>query len=89
VPLTQLDASWWRKQVALVAQEPVLFACSVADNIRYGSTTTGHDAVVAAARTANAHTFVNEVRPQTERATVGQPPLSPLSEALHAPSRGG
>jgi ATP-binding cassette subfamily B protein len=29
VPLSLLDGSWWRTQVALVAQEPVLFACSI------------------------------------------------------------
>jgi len=59
MPLTQLDVSWWRKQAALVAQEPVLFACSISDNILYGSSVTDHSAVVSAALTANAHTFVS------------------------------
>ena len=58
-PLAQLDASWWRKQAALVAQEPVLFGCSVEENITYGSAAVTHDAVVKAARTANAHGFVS------------------------------
>ena len=39
MPLTQIDPAWWRRSVALVAQEPVLFACSVRDNIGYGATT--------------------------------------------------
>jgi len=67
VPLAQLDASWWRRQAALVAQEPVLFGCSVHDNIVYGakdakdhSTTTATDAVTRAARTANAHSFISQ-----------------------------
>ena len=34
--LHTLNASWWRKQLALVAQEPTLFGCSISDNITYG-----------------------------------------------------
>ena len=34
--LNTLDASWWRKQLALVAQEPTLFGCSIRENILYG-----------------------------------------------------
>ncbi len=59
VPLTSLDASWWRRQVALVAQEPVLFGMSIRDNITYGCAAATADAVTAAARTANAHEFVS------------------------------
>ena len=57
-PLKELDASWWRKQAALVAQEPVLFATTVAENITYGVPAVTTDAVVRAAKTANAHSFV-------------------------------
>src|SRR5690606_28351147 len=35
-PLTRLDPAWLRRQVGSVAQEPLLFSASVADNIRYG-----------------------------------------------------
>eukprot|EP00908_Phaeocystis_cordata_P014119 Transcript_25220.p1 GENE.Transcript_25220~~Transcript_25220.p1 ORF type:complete len:481 (+),score=210.40 Transcript_25220:992-2434(+) len=60
VPLTQIDPAWWRRSVALVAQEPVLFACSVRDNIGYGATTApSFDEVQRAAATANAHDFVS------------------------------
>ena len=63
-PLSQLDPSWWRRQMALVAQEPVLFACSILDNVAYG--VAGADAADAATRaaveqacaTANAIDFV-------------------------------
>jgi len=60
VPLTQVDPAWWRRSVALVAQEPVLFACSVRDNIGYGlwPEAATREAVEQAARTANAHDFV-------------------------------
>ena len=54
VPLASIDGSWWRKQVALVAQEPVLFACSIRDNIAYGKPAAADDEVRAAASTASA-----------------------------------
>ena len=31
-----LDPSWFRRHIGLVSQEPVLFACSIRDNIGYG-----------------------------------------------------
>ena len=34
--MKDLDPTWYRKHIGLVSQEPVLFACSIADNIRYG-----------------------------------------------------
>merc|ERR1719330_2087120 len=34
--LTELDPSWVRHQFAFVQQEPVLFAASIEENIRYG-----------------------------------------------------
>ena len=36
VPLADLDPSWWRRQLALVAQEPVLFNGSIIENLCYG-----------------------------------------------------
>lgn len=34
--LRSLDPSWFRRHIGLVSQEPVLFACSIRDNIAYG-----------------------------------------------------
>ncbi|XP_029534366.1 ABC-type oligopeptide transporter ABCB9-like [Oncorhynchus nerka] len=45
-------------QVALVGQEPVLFARSVEQNITYGLTDIPMEAVVQAATKANAHDFI-------------------------------
>ncbi|KAK9455642.1 P-loop containing nucleoside triphosphate hydrolase protein [Dipodascopsis uninucleata] len=36
VPIESLNVRWLRQQVALVSQEPSLFACSIYDNIAYG-----------------------------------------------------
>ena len=37
----------WRRQVSLVAQEPVLFGCSIRDNIAYGVDGATDDEVTA------------------------------------------
>ncbi len=48
----------WRRQVAVVLQEPFLFSISVEDNIRVGRPSASREEVVAAARAAGAHEFV-------------------------------
>ncbi|MBX2800602.1 MAG: ATP-binding cassette domain-containing protein [Myxococcales bacterium] len=58
-PLTQLDPRWLRTQIGAVSQEPVLFATTIADNIRYGRPEATDEEVRAAARAANAEGFVD------------------------------
>jgi ABC-type multidrug transport system fused ATPase/permease subunit len=41
-----------------IGQEPVLFACSIRDNIKYGNPCATMDQVEAAAKLANAHDFI-------------------------------
>lgn len=48
-------------QVALVGQEPVLFARTVEENIRYGLSHAPLAAVKEAAVKANAHEFISEL----------------------------
>lgn len=50
LPLERLDPTWVKQHVALVSQEPVLFAVSIADNIRYGRATATAEEVMAAAK---------------------------------------
>ncbi|MFE2532169.1 ATP-binding cassette domain-containing protein [Streptomyces sp. NPDC059371] len=47
-----------RHAIGFVAQDPFLFDGTIADNIRYGSFGASDEAVVEAARMAEAHTFV-------------------------------
>jgi ATP-binding cassette subfamily B protein len=47
-----------RNQFAIVLQEPVLFSTSIAENIAYGRPRANPDAIVEAARAANAHDFI-------------------------------
>ncbi|XP_035291591.1 ATP-binding cassette sub-family B member 9 [Anguilla anguilla] len=57
-PVHTYQHSYLHSQVALVGQEPVLFARSILKNISYGLTDTPMDAVVQAATKANAHDFI-------------------------------
>ncbi|PTL76486.1 ABC transporter ATP-binding protein [Vitiosangium sp. GDMCC 1.1324] len=69
--LRSLDPEWLRQQVGTVAQEPMLFASSIADNIRYGRTDASDAEVEAAARAANAHEFISRF-PEGYRTLVGE-----------------
>ncbi|XP_053743936.1 ATP-binding cassette, sub-family B (MDR/TAP), member 4 [Synchiropus splendidus] len=55
-----LNIQWLRAQIGIVSQEPILFDCSLADNIAYGDNTreVRMDEIVAAAKAANIHGFI-------------------------------
>ncbi len=57
--LRQLDPSALREQIALVPQNPVLFGDSARENIRYGRLDADDSDIVAAARTAEADSFLS------------------------------
>ena len=63
IDLRQLDLQELRSALGLVAQEPVLFSGTVADNLRYGRPNAGLEILRNAARDANALTFI-EALPQ-------------------------
>jgi ABC-type multidrug transport system fused ATPase/permease subunit len=45
--------------MSLVSQEPILFDCSIWDNVAYGlEGKVTHDQIVAAAKLANIHDFI-------------------------------
>src|SRR5437016_9107929 len=60
-----------RRQFAVVLQESVLFSLSIADNIAYAAPGASRDQVVAAARAANAHEFIERL-PQGYETEVGE-----------------
>jgi ATP-binding cassette subfamily B protein len=61
VDVREYDLRSLRERIALVPQEPVLFAGSIADNIRYGRLGASQAEVEAAARAAHVHTFVERL----------------------------
>ncbi len=58
VDVRELNTAWLRQQIGIVSQEPVLFATTIEENIRYGRPDATRAEVEAAATAANAHTFV-------------------------------
>jgi len=58
VDLRAADPTALREQVALVPQQPALFASSAADNIRYGRLEASDEQLHAAARAAEADEFI-------------------------------
>ncbi|WP_225413350.1 ABC transporter ATP-binding protein [Stigmatella hybrida] len=69
--LRTLDPEWLRQQIGVVAQEPLLFSSSIAENIRYGRMDASDAEVEAAARAANAHDFISRF-PEGYRTPVGE-----------------
>jgi ABC-type multidrug transport system fused ATPase/permease subunit len=61
VDVREYDLRSLRERIALVPQEPVLFAGSIADNIRYGRLDASQADVEAAARAAHVHAFVERL----------------------------
>lgn len=58
VPITEADPFALRARMALVPQEPTIFAASVLDNIRYGRPEAAEDDVRRAAELASADGFI-------------------------------
>ncbi|CAN0922820.1 ABC transporter B family member 19 [Linum grandiflorum] len=50
-----------RRQIGLVQQEPLLFSCSIRDNIKYGKEEASEAEVVQVSREANIHGFVSNL----------------------------
>ncbi len=57
--LRDLSPDGLRRRIGVVAQEPVLFSSSIAENIRYGRAGATDAEVAEAARMANAHDFIS------------------------------
>jgi len=66
-----MDPSELRQHMALVAQDPVIFSGTIADNIRYGRPEAGDAAVREAAEAAAAAEFIEDL-PQGYLTLVGE-----------------
>jgi len=53
-----LNLHWLRQHIGVVSQEPVLFATTIAENIRYGRDGVTQKEIEAASEAANAHSFI-------------------------------
>ena len=60
VKLTDLDPHWLRRQIGVVAQDPVLMSSSIQENIAYGRPNASPDEIRAAAIAAHVDLFVQQ-----------------------------
>ena len=70
--IRNLNLPFVRSKLGIVSQEPILFNCSIADNIKYGdnSRNVTMEEVIEAAKKSNIHNFVAKL-PQGYDTNVG------------------
>ncbi|PNX93309.1 ABC transporter B family member, partial [Trifolium pratense] len=71
INLKEFQLKWIRQKIGLVSQEPVLFTCSIKENIAYGKDGATDEEIRAAAELANAAKFIDKL-PQGLDTMVGE-----------------
>ena len=71
MPVTDVDPAALRRRLALVPQDPVIFATSIHENIRYGRTDASEAEVRRAAELASADAFIRAL-PQGYATEIGE-----------------
>ena len=66
-----LDIVFLRKLIAIVTQDTILFNDTIANNITYGQPDCSNERMYAAARAANAHSFIKE-QPDGYQTVIGE-----------------
>ncbi|XP_031395094.1 ABC transporter B family member 11-like isoform X2 [Punica granatum] len=61
INLREFQLKWIRSKIGLVSQEPVLFSCSIRDNIAYGKEGATPEEIRTAAELANASKFIDKL----------------------------
>lgn len=61
INIKDFQLRWIRGKIGLVSQEPVLFSCSIRDNIAYGRDDATTEEIIAASELANASKFINSM----------------------------
>lgn len=69
--MKEFDLDWYRRKIGVVGQEPVLFAMTIAENIKFGNRSATQDDIERAAKKANAHSFIMTL-PHGYKTLVGQ-----------------
>uniref|UniRef100_A0A2C9JQV8 ABC transporter domain-containing protein n=1 Tax=Biomphalaria glabrata TaxID=6526 RepID=A0A2C9JQV8_BIOGL len=69
--IKELNIQWLRRNIGLVSQEPILFATTIAENIRYGRQDVTMEEIMQAAKNANAYEFIDKL-PEKFETLVGE-----------------
>lgn len=75
IDINDFDANWLRSQIGSVLQEPILFAMSIGDNIKYGHPDATAEEIEEACRQAHIHDFITGL-PEGYDTHVGERGLS-------------
>nr|AID66618.1 P-glycoprotein [Anadara sativa] len=59
--IKDLNVGWLRRNIGVVSQEPVLFDCTISENIRLGNPDATEAQIRDAAKMANAHDFISNL----------------------------
>jgi len=92
IPLRTIRRASWRRQLAVVLQDPFLFAGTVRENIRFGRPEATDEEVEEAAKQANAHSFIMKLPngydtvldPESGGISQGQKQLIAIARAMVA-----
>ena len=71
IDLKELAREKFRKNIAVVPQDPIIFAMSAIENIRFGRPDASDEDVIAAAKAASAHEFITNL-PESYQTFVGE-----------------
>ena len=71
IDLKQLSRETFRKNIAVVPQDPIIFATSAIENIRFGRPDASDEDVISAAKAASAHDFITNL-PSSYQTFVGE-----------------
>ncbi|KAI4306591.1 hypothetical protein L6164_029852 [Bauhinia variegata] len=69
--IQEYNLRWLRTQIGLVQQEPLLFNCSIRDNICYGNNGASESEIMEVSREANIHEFISNL-PNGYQTVVGE-----------------
>ena len=69
--LKDLNVTWLRSHIGVVGQEPVLFDCSIKENICYAKPEATEEEIIQACKEANAYDFISNL-PQKLDTMVGE-----------------
>ena len=71
IDLKELSRETFRKNIAVVPQDPIIFAMSAIENIRFGRPDASDEDVISAAKAASAHDFITNL-PSSYQTFVGE-----------------
>ncbi|WP_052664024.1 ABC transporter ATP-binding protein [Mycoplasmoides alvi] len=60
--ISDVKETSWRDQISIVLQDTYLFTSTIKENIRYGNLKASDDEIIEAAKVANAHDFIMQLK---------------------------